>query len=142
MHVFALRRALGEDRDYVRTDFGRGYRFIAPIRSPVAWSRRQRPLRWRHEATQELHPRRANRRQWHGWSVEIVNRSHVREATQKRDGLDFVFRQISAPACGDFSVTTSLGGHSYSEAGAFAMGGLPTFAVEHISALIRVAEGA
>src|SRR5881227_3429670 len=45
-------------------------------------------------------------------------RSHVREATQKRDGLDFVFRQISAPACGDFIVTTSLGGHSYSEAGA------------------------
>jgi DNA-binding winged helix-turn-helix (wHTH) protein len=61
MQVFALRRALGEDRDYVRTEFGRGYRFVAPVRSPVAWSRRQRPLRWPHEATQELHPRRANR---------------------------------------------------------------------------------
>ena len=74
MHVFALRRALGEDRDYIRTEFGRGYRFIAPVRSPVAWSRRQSPLRWRHESTQELHPRRANRRQWHGWSVDCLGR--------------------------------------------------------------------
>src|SRR5947207_3984380 len=31
MHVFALRRALGEDRDYMRTEFGRGYRFTGPV---------------------------------------------------------------------------------------------------------------
>jgi DNA-binding winged helix-turn-helix (wHTH) protein len=73
-HVFALRRALGEDRDYIRTEFGRGYRLIAPVSSPVAWSQRRSPLRWRHKSTQELHLRRGNRRQWHGWSVDCLGR--------------------------------------------------------------------
>ena len=31
--VFKLRRALGEDRDFIRTEFGRGYRFTAAVRS-------------------------------------------------------------------------------------------------------------
>src|SRR5437763_16136193 len=43
VHVCALRKALGEDRDYVRTEFGRGYRFIATVHSTVACSRRERP---------------------------------------------------------------------------------------------------
>jgi DNA-binding winged helix-turn-helix (wHTH) protein len=34
--IFALRRALGEDRDFIRTEFGRGYRFTAAVRSIVA----------------------------------------------------------------------------------------------------------
>ena len=50
VHVCALRKALGEDRDFIRTEFGRGYRFIAAVHPTVAWSRRQRPLRWRHES--------------------------------------------------------------------------------------------
>src|SRR5712672_1634600 len=33
VQVFALRKALGEDRDFIRTEFGRGYRFTAAIRS-------------------------------------------------------------------------------------------------------------
>jgi DNA-binding winged helix-turn-helix (wHTH) protein len=41
VHVCALRKALGEDRDFIRTEFGRGYRFIATVHSTV--SRRQRP---------------------------------------------------------------------------------------------------
>jgi DNA-binding winged helix-turn-helix (wHTH) protein len=61
VHVCALRKALGEDRDFIRTEFGRGYRFIAAVHSTVAWSRRQRPPRWRHEATQELLPSIATR---------------------------------------------------------------------------------
>jgi DNA-binding winged helix-turn-helix (wHTH) protein len=32
VHVSALRKALGEDRDFIRTEFGRGYRFTAAIR--------------------------------------------------------------------------------------------------------------
>ena len=36
VQISALRRALGEDRDFIRTVPGRGYRFIAEIRSPVA----------------------------------------------------------------------------------------------------------
>jgi DNA-binding winged helix-turn-helix (wHTH) protein len=33
VQVSALRKALGEDRDLIRTEFGRGYRFTAAIRS-------------------------------------------------------------------------------------------------------------
>jgi DNA-binding winged helix-turn-helix (wHTH) protein len=31
VHVSALRKALGEDRDFIRTEFGRGYRFTATV---------------------------------------------------------------------------------------------------------------
>jgi len=36
VQISALRRALGEDRDFIRTVSGRGYRFIAEIRTSVA----------------------------------------------------------------------------------------------------------
>jgi TolB-like protein len=36
VQISALRRALGEDRDFIRTVTGRGYRFIAEIRSLIA----------------------------------------------------------------------------------------------------------
>src|ERR1700746_1699542 len=36
VQISALRNALGEDRDLIRTVSGRGYRFIAEIRSLVA----------------------------------------------------------------------------------------------------------
>jgi DNA-binding winged helix-turn-helix (wHTH) protein len=36
VQISALRKALGEDRDLIRTVPGRGYRFIAEIRSPAA----------------------------------------------------------------------------------------------------------
>jgi DNA-binding winged helix-turn-helix (wHTH) protein len=48
VHVCVLRKALGEDRDYIRTEFGRGYRFIATVHSTVDCSRREHPLHWRH----------------------------------------------------------------------------------------------
>src|SRR5271169_4565762 len=34
--IMALRKALGEDRDFIRTVSGRGYRFIGEIRSSLA----------------------------------------------------------------------------------------------------------
>jgi DNA-binding winged helix-turn-helix (wHTH) protein len=74
VHVCALRKALGEDRDYIRTESGHGYRFIATVRSTVACSRRERPLHWRHESTQELLPRRTSRRPSHGWSIDCLGR--------------------------------------------------------------------
>ena len=74
VHVCALRKALGEDRDYIRTEFGRGYRFIATVHSTVACSRRERPLHWRHESTQELLPRRTGGRPSHGWSADCLGR--------------------------------------------------------------------
>ena len=74
VHVCALRKALGEDHDFIRTEFGRGYRFIAAVHSTVAGSQRQRPVRWRHESTQKLLPRRTGRRPLHGWSIDCLGR--------------------------------------------------------------------
>ena len=39
--INALRRALGADRDVIRTEFGRGYRFTAVLRSNLAAEARQ-----------------------------------------------------------------------------------------------------
>jgi DNA-binding winged helix-turn-helix (wHTH) protein len=36
VQIHALRKALGEDRDFIRTEVGRGYRFTAAIRSTEA----------------------------------------------------------------------------------------------------------
>jgi DNA-binding winged helix-turn-helix (wHTH) protein len=47
VQIFALRKALGEDRDFIRTEFGRGYRFTAAIRSAIASSVSGPPTRWR-----------------------------------------------------------------------------------------------
>jgi hypothetical protein len=50
------------------------------------------------------------------------------EATQKRDGLDFVCRRISAPAWGDFIVATFLalsGGCSNAPMGSHLRGVMP-----------------
>ena len=65
--IFALRKALGEDRDFIRTEFGRGYRFTAAVRSTVAWSACQRTTRRGYRSSESLV------RQWislqppHGW---------------------------------------------------------------------------
>ena len=45
--VSALRKALGADRDLIRTEFGRGYRFIGVLRSGAAGIRGRRPMRSR-----------------------------------------------------------------------------------------------
>src|SRR6201981_3887160 len=45
VQVAALRKALGEDRDIVRTEFGRGYRFTGVLRSNTAVEARKRPTR-------------------------------------------------------------------------------------------------
>ena len=37
VHVSALRKALGKDRDFIRTESGRGYRFTAVVRSTVPY---------------------------------------------------------------------------------------------------------
>jgi DNA-binding winged helix-turn-helix (wHTH) protein len=39
VQISALRKALGTDRDFVRTEFGRGYRFTGELRSNVALDR-------------------------------------------------------------------------------------------------------
>src|ERR1700759_2441142 len=44
VQIWALRNALGEDRDFIRTEFGRGYRFTAAVRSIVIRSACRRPI--------------------------------------------------------------------------------------------------
>jgi len=67
--VFALRRALGDDRGLIRTEFGRGYRLTAAVRSNAARSasRSTPPQYW---STRRLFPPRTARRPSHGWSVK------------------------------------------------------------------------
>jgi DNA-binding winged helix-turn-helix (wHTH) protein len=43
VQVSALRKALGAERDVIRTEFGRGYRFTAVLRSTAAMEAHQRP---------------------------------------------------------------------------------------------------
>jgi DNA-binding winged helix-turn-helix (wHTH) protein len=45
VQVSALRKALGVDRDLIRTEFGRGYRFTGVVRSSAAPGPCQRPTR-------------------------------------------------------------------------------------------------
>src|SRR6202158_1114368 len=54
VQISALRKALGEDRDFIRTEFGRGYRITAAVRSTVARSACQRPTRRGHRSSQRL----------------------------------------------------------------------------------------
>jgi DNA-binding winged helix-turn-helix (wHTH) protein len=54
VHICALRKALGEDRDYIRTEFGRGYRFTAAVRSMAAGRACHRPARRRHRVKSNI----------------------------------------------------------------------------------------
>jgi DNA-binding winged helix-turn-helix (wHTH) protein len=69
VQISALRKALGEDRDFIRTEFGRGYRITAAVRSTVARSACQRPTRRGHRSSQRLILQWISRRAPHGWCV-------------------------------------------------------------------------
>jgi DNA-binding winged helix-turn-helix (wHTH) protein len=45
VQISALRKALGDDRDFIHTEFGRGYRFTSAVRSTVGRGDRQRQMR-------------------------------------------------------------------------------------------------
>jgi DNA-binding winged helix-turn-helix (wHTH) protein len=68
--ICALRKALGEDRDFIRTEIGRGYRITATVHSTVAQGASQRPTRRRHRSSQGLGPQRIFRRQPRHWWVQ------------------------------------------------------------------------
>ena len=58
VQISALRKALGGDRDFIRTEFGRGYRFTAAVRSTLASAGCQHPTRRRKRlANQRVGPR-------------------------------------------------------------------------------------
>src|SRR4051812_23576260 len=62
VQISALRKALGEDRDFIRTEFGRGYRFTAAVRSTVVWGTCQRTTQRAHRSTRRSVPQWIPRR--------------------------------------------------------------------------------
>jgi DNA-binding winged helix-turn-helix (wHTH) protein len=62
VQISALRKALGEDRDFIHTEFGRGYRFTAAVRSTVGSSARQCPARRLDWSSERLVPQWISRR--------------------------------------------------------------------------------
>jgi DNA-binding winged helix-turn-helix (wHTH) protein len=56
VQVSALRKGLGADRDVIRTEFGRGYRFTGNICTNSATDAPQRPTRLRQWSGQPLFP--------------------------------------------------------------------------------------
>jgi DNA-binding winged helix-turn-helix (wHTH) protein len=56
VQISLLRKALGEERNFIRTAFGRGYRFTAAVRSTLASGDCQRPTRRRRPPKQRVVP--------------------------------------------------------------------------------------
>jgi DNA-binding winged helix-turn-helix (wHTH) protein len=56
VQISLLRKALGEERNFIRTEFGRGYRFTAVVRSTFASGACQRPTRRRRPPKQRVVP--------------------------------------------------------------------------------------
>jgi len=85
VHVSALRRALGKDRDFIRTEFGRGYRFTATVRSTVSRGYSQCPMRRWCRSTQGFFSHRITRRASRNWSIQdCVGQTAISEATTRR----------------------------------------------------------
>jgi DNA-binding winged helix-turn-helix (wHTH) protein len=69
VQISALRRALGDDRNFIRTEFGRGYRFTAAVRSTVAGGTCQRTTQRGRRSSQRAVPQWISRRPSHGHRV-------------------------------------------------------------------------
>lgn len=62
VQICALRRALGRDHDFIRTEFGRGYRFTAAVRPTASDDDCRCPARARHRSGDGLVPQWIARR--------------------------------------------------------------------------------
>ena len=69
VQVSALRKALGEDRDLILTEFGRGYRLTAVARANSAWMPCQRARRQGRRSNHKLLPQGLSRRPARGGSI-------------------------------------------------------------------------
>jgi DNA-binding winged helix-turn-helix (wHTH) protein len=91
VQISALRKALGEDRDFIRTEVGRGYRFTAVVRSTVAWSACQRSARRRDGSGERLVPQWIFRRRQVGSSRDFSGRhfypAHTERTASCRDWI-------------------------------------------------------
>jgi DNA-binding winged helix-turn-helix (wHTH) protein len=69
VQISALRKALGEDRDLIRTEFGRGYRLTAAVRANSAGTPCQRARRQGRRSNHRLLSQRLSRRPAQGRSI-------------------------------------------------------------------------
>jgi non-specific serine/threonine protein kinase len=67
VQICALRKALGKDRDFIRTESGRGYRFTAPVRSTAGSTARRPSKSRRHRSRPRLITQATARRSSLGW---------------------------------------------------------------------------
>ena len=58
VQISLLRKTLGDDRDFIRTEPGRGYRFTGAVKSTAAWNSSQ------HAARRRQRPRRGTVSRW------------------------------------------------------------------------------
>jgi DNA-binding winged helix-turn-helix (wHTH) protein len=97
VQIFALRKALGEDRDFIRTEIGRGYRFTAAVGPVVAWGACQRLAQWGHR------PGQSSVRQWISWGARHVwcardhssrrfDAAHIEGAASCRGRISYLYR--------------------------------------------------
>jgi DNA-binding winged helix-turn-helix (wHTH) protein len=73
VQVCELRKALGEDRDFIRTEFGRGYRFTGSIRPIEALPENPRPMRRGHQSRRDVCRKRTLRRSQRTWRAARSN---------------------------------------------------------------------
>ena len=90
VQISALRKALGEDRDFIRTEFRRGYRFTAAVRWTFGWGACQRPVRQPQRSSQTLVAQWIHSLPSHGW----CDRAHT-------GGHFDVDHKGGAPSCRD-----------------------------------------
>ena len=70
VQISLLRKALGEDRNFIRTEFGRGYRFTAAVRSTFASGACQGPRRRKRPRNQRIvPPMHCSAAFAHGWCI-------------------------------------------------------------------------
>ena len=67
VQVCALRKALGEDRDFIRTEFGRGYRFTGATRPIAAVPENPGPMPRTHRSRRATCRKRTVRRSPRDW---------------------------------------------------------------------------
>jgi DNA-binding winged helix-turn-helix (wHTH) protein len=70
VQISALRKALGENREFIRTEFGRGYRFTAAVRSILASDACQHPTQRKRPRNQRIvPPMHCSAAFAHGWCI-------------------------------------------------------------------------
>jgi DNA-binding winged helix-turn-helix (wHTH) protein len=81
IQILKLRRALGDDRNLIRTEFGRGYRFTAAVHATTAGSTSERRPRRRRRSIQRSvrrSPARRLLRKRRHWNPSAENRATPR----------------------------------------------------------------